>query len=140
MAVARQLVELGHSAREAAHIKLKQPLSSMTYMAEDSLPDDVLELVRAEVNVLQITYEHSAGDMQVELDANLTDELLEMGNAREVIRAIQAERKKSGVKLDDRITVTLPDWPASQETEIKRQTLAAELRKGDELSIRLADR
>ena len=46
------------------------------------------------------------------LDLALTPELIEAGLVREVIRAIQEERKQSGFDISDRIFVK---WGASKE-------------------------
>ena len=46
------------------------------------------------------------------LDLALTPELIEAGMVREVIRAIQEERKQSGFEISDRIFVR---WGASKQ-------------------------
>jgi isoleucyl-tRNA synthetase len=137
MGLARQVVEAGHAQREARQLKLKQPLQKAIYMAEVALPIDIELLIAAELNVLSVEFGGQADEIAVRYDEVLTDELRDMGQARQIIRAIQAERKKAGVRLDDRVVVTLPDWPASQEAEIKRQTLATELVKGDAIKVEL---
>ena len=66
----------------------------------------------------------------VALDLTLTPELIEAGLVREVIRAIQEERKQSGFDISDRIVVR---WGANVEVskaiikhvaEIGEETLA----------------
>ena len=66
----------------------------------------------------------------VALDLTLTPELIEAGIVREVIRAIQEERKQSGFEISDRISV---NWSANPEVtaaiaknlaEIGEETLA----------------
>ena len=66
----------------------------------------------------------------VALDLALTPELIEAGIVREVIRAIQEERKQSGFEISDRISV---NWSANAEVtaaitknlaEIGEETLA----------------
>lgn len=140
MALVRRLVELGHSAREEHKIKLKQPLQCLTYWAEHELPQSMLDLVKSEANVLSVIYGGQSDEMRVNLDTVMTDQLREMGEAREIIRSIQVARKKLGVKLDDRIIVTLPAWPESQKDEIMRQTLADDLIVGSTLLVTLASR
>jgi isoleucyl-tRNA synthetase len=135
MTIARQLVELGHAAREDHKIKLKQPLASATYWGYAELSAEVTSLLRAELNVLKVEWGGGHGDLRVEFDTNQTPLLREMGEARELVRSIQAERKKLGCELDARVVVTLPAWPESQAEEIKRQTLADELKVGDELKV-----
>ena len=48
------------------------------------------------------------------MDLQLSPELIEAGIVREVIRAIQEERKQSGFEISDRITVR---WGARQEVK-----------------------
>ena len=67
------------------------------------------------------------------LDLALTPELIQSGLVREVIRAIQEERKKIGLDVSDRITVNwnAPDQVAdaikSAVAEISAEVLATSL-------------
>jgi isoleucyl-tRNA synthetase len=76
------------------------------------------------------------GDLSVELDTELDDELLLEGRARDLIRQLNEMRKQAGLEVTDRIRVRLPrshedllahaDW-------IKGEVLAVELAlDGDE--------
>jgi hypothetical protein len=94
----------------------------------------MIALVRDELNVLEVELKPGEEE-KVTLDLALTGELKDMGEAREIIRSIQAERKKLGCSLDARVVVTLPDWPDSQTEEIKRQTLANDLINGEALKV-----
>lgn len=51
------------------------------------------------------------------------------------MRQIQEERKKLGTKLDEKVSVTLEDWPKAFEGEIKRKALAREIKKGSEFKV-----
>ncbi|MCI2425652.1 isoleucine--tRNA ligase [Candidatus Acetothermia bacterium] len=55
MVMARQIVTLGHRARNRAQIKVRQPLSQIIF-SDDSIPlrDEVIALIKAELNVEQI--------------------------------------------------------------------------------------
>ena len=75
----------------------------------------------------------SHGGESVALDLALSPELIAQGLVREVIRAIQEERKNSGFDISDRIVVR---WRANAETaqaikaaqeEIAREVLATEI-------------
>ena len=117
-------------------LKLKQPLASATYTSAQKLSQEQEELLRQELNVISI--KHQSGDEPaVSYDTTMTTELKEMGEARELIRTIQSERKKLGCSLDARVDVTLPHWPESQAEEIARQTLANKLVKGDEVKVKV---
>ena len=77
----------------------------------------------------------------VALDLTLTQELINAGNVREVIRALQEGRKNAGFDISDRIVVT---WNANSEMapavnesleHIAREVLAVEMK--DRKSTRL---
>ena len=76
----------------------------------------------------------------VALDLTLTPELIEAGLVREVIRAIQEERKNSGFDISDRISV---EWNATSDTalaidsaltEISQEVLATSFTRNESLS------
>jgi isoleucyl-tRNA synthetase len=98
MARARQAVESGLSARDAARLKVRQPLASIA-LPGDALPEDIAQIVREELNVKALVF----GAPEVKLDTEITEELRLEGLAREVVRAIQDLRKKSGLNVEDRI-------------------------------------
>ncbi len=69
----------------------------------------------------------------VVIDTNLTDELIEEGNVREIISKIQTMRKDSGFEVMDNIKIAftgnkmVADIAARNADEIKDETLAKEL-------------
>ena len=98
MALARQAVELGLAARDAARIKVRQPLASVS-LPGDPLPEEIAAIVREELNVKRLIF----GAPLVALDTVITEELRLEGLAREVVRLIQDRRKKIGLNVEDRI-------------------------------------
>lgn len=98
MARARQAVEAGLAARDAARLKVRQPLASCALTGEP-LPEDMAAIVREELNVKSLTF----GAQEVKLDTAITEDLRLEGLAREVVRAIQDRRKKLGLNVEDRI-------------------------------------
>ena len=98
MARARQGVEAGLAARDAARLKVRQPLASIA-LPGDPMPEEIAAIVRDELNVKSITF----GAPEVKLDTVITEELKLEGLAREVVRAIQDRRKKAGLNVEDRI-------------------------------------
>ena len=66
----------------------------------------MLNLIKDEVNVKEIIFTDKIGK-EVELDANITEELREEGILREVIRAVQAERKAQKLIPQDKISVRI---------------------------------
>jgi isoleucyl-tRNA synthetase len=98
MARARVAVEAGLGARDAARIKVRQPLAGIALPGEP-LPDDIAAVVREELNVKSLTF----GAPEVRLETFVTEELKLEGLAREVVRIIQDRRKKVGLNVEDRI-------------------------------------
>ncbi len=98
MARARQAVEAGLAARDAARLKVRQPLAGIALPGE-AFPEEIEAIVREELNVKAITF----GAPEVKLDTVITEELKLEGLAREIVRAIQDRRKKLGFNVEDRI-------------------------------------
>jgi isoleucyl-tRNA synthetase len=61
MALARQIVTAGHSARNSANIKLRQPIARALVTMEDAvtLKEELVELVRDELNVRELVFVES---------------------------------------------------------------------------------
>ena len=84
----------------------------------------------------------SLGDrgVTVVIDKNLTPELIEEGNVREIISKIQTMRKDSGFEVMDNIRIafsgntTVEDVAKRNECEIKEETLGVELLVGTTLT------
>src|SRR5437879_9674099 len=131
MARARQAVESGLAARDAARLKVRQPLAGIA-LPGDPLPDDIAAIVREELNVKSITF----GALDVQLDTVITEELKLEGLAREVVRAIQDRRKKIRLNGEDRIATRYEsDGMLSRALErhgdyIKTETLSVTLAPG----------
>ena len=98
MARARQAVEAGLAARDAARLKVRQPLAGVA-LPGDPLPEDIAAIVRDELNVKSLSFRAP----QVKLDTLITEDLKLEGLAREVVRLIQDRRKKLGLNVEDRI-------------------------------------
>lgn len=134
MQYVRKIVELGLAARKEAQLKVKQPLAKITVYAEEkevSLGQNLLQLIRDELNIKEITFINKKTELSVELETKLTDDLIAEGQAREIVRKIQEERKKLETKLDEHVSVSLESWPKEFESYIKQQALVQTLSKGD---------
>lgn len=95
---ARQAVEAGRAARDAARLKVRQPLAAI-HLPGDPLPEEIAAIVRDELNLKRLEF----GAPEVRLDTEITEDLKLEGLAREVVRAIQDRRKKAGLNVEDRI-------------------------------------
>ena len=98
MADARRAVEAGLAARDAARIKVRQPLGSAA-LPGDPLTEEIAAIVREELNVKKLSF----GAPEVLLDTHITEELRLEGLARDIVRTIQNLRKDSGFEIEDRI-------------------------------------
>ena len=133
MARARQAVEAGLAARDSLRLKVRQPLATIALPGE-SLPEDLAAIVRDELNVKSITF----GATEVQLDSVITEELKLEGLAREIVRFIQARRKKLGLNVEDRIDTRYDaDGLVARAIErhsdyIKTETLSTSLAPGRE--------
>lgn len=109
MQVMRGLVELGLSLRKEQNLKVRQPLSELQYSfgEENQNLDPALEAILAEeLNVKKVTsgdavvrhgwVSKTDGKYSVNLNLEITEDLKNEGLARELERAIQDLRKKSG--------------------------------------------
>ncbi len=131
MAEVRKIVTLGLEARSRSNIKVRQPLLKLK-IKDSRLSGDNLEqyqdLIKAEINVKEAAFDTSIPEA-VELDVNITPELKEEGNVRELIRAIQELRKQEKLNPSDAVSLKIRTEQKGQalvkkfETEIKKTTL-----------------
>ncbi|MBQ3464822.1 isoleucine--tRNA ligase [Candidatus Saccharibacteria bacterium] len=105
-------------------IKIRQPLSKLTYDGE-KLDDYYEQIIAEEVNVKKVE-----NGKKLVLDKTLTPELIEEGRAREIIRSVQAARKKAGLRQDDQIKLSISvNLPKGYEDLIKTEVGATEINK-----------
>jgi len=107
-------------------IKVRQPLSELVYGGE-KLDEFYEGIIAEEVNVKRVV--HGDG---MKLDKVLTDELRDEGFARELIRCVQAARKKAGLQVDDRIRLSLSEEvPGGFGEMVKEEVLAIDMSVGE---------
>lgn len=94
----RETVSALLDMRQKANIKVRQPLQSVTLT--ENMADEFLNIIKDELNVKEILI----GDT-VSLDTNLSQELIDEGFARDVIRAIQDARKTEKLTPSDEIEI-----------------------------------
>lgn len=145
MRIVREIVEAGHRARKENKLKVRQPLASATTNIPADLQfkvrsnaDSYKALVMEELNVKNVIPgpDVAEGEMiTVSYDITLTDELRMEGKVRELIRSIQAERKKQGIKLEQKIDLTIPEEFAGYEETIRKAVLTNTVTVGSELRI-----
>ncbi len=157
MELVRIIIGLGHADRKFNKIKVRQPLKKIIITITREFPkfDEELEgLIKDELNVKKVVYEvvniteikkaqenipagFTAGnfDFMVRLDTQLTKELIEEGEARDIIREIQKQRKTLGTTLNEKVDVVLKNWPKTFEDYIKRKASVGSITKGPKFSV-----
>jgi isoleucyl-tRNA synthetase len=102
MARARSVVSKILERRTESGRAIRQPLASATvWLPEGELDAELVEIIKDEVNVKTIVMEK--GEYNVELDVNLTPELLREGMVRDIVRRINEMRKNNKLTIEDRI-------------------------------------
>lgn len=138
----RNITQAGHALRNAAKVKVRQPLQTL-YVEDWKNPLGWQKgLVCQEVNVLNVDHQSAIPNgwdreecdgMSVGLDVRLNDLLLEVGGVREVIRAVQNRRKELGLVITDHIAIfgvaETPIWTVLEkhQKEILAKTNASRI-------------
>jgi len=101
METVRDYVNQGLSIRAKEHIKVRQPLASVTVPSLGKFVD-FEDILSEELNVKKVI-----SGKEFILDLVITKKLKSEGISREVIRHIQSARKSAGLNIDDRINLSL---------------------------------
>lgn len=109
MAEVRGYVNEALALRAKNGVKIRQPLASVK-VPQNAKSFDFAPILMEELNVKSVEF----GGEGVEFDFELTPELSAEGLMREIIRHIQAARKKAGLNVDDRIELNF----ISENTEV----------------------
>lgn len=127
----RELITEGLAQRATAGIKVRQPLASAKVVLPFDITDadkaELLNIICEELNLKRLDV--GIGEtMAIKVDTNVTPELKQEGQARELIRTIQNVRKKAGLNVDDRITLNI--YSESKEinkmVDVYKATILAE--------------
>ena len=106
METIRDLATQGNMLRKTNNIPVRQPLA--TFFVSVSLGEEYVEILKDELNVKEV----KKGEKDVSyFDTNITPELKEEGNFRELVREIQDIRKEKGLKPSDFITLNISTNP-----------------------------
>jgi bifunctional DNA-binding transcriptional regulator/antitoxin component of YhaV-PrlF toxin-antitoxin module len=142
MSKAREIVEMGHSLRSQAGIRVRQPLSKINFNYDfGEYKDEISNIILPELNIEEfsdqikkpITQENK--ELSVTIETELDERLKELGDLRELTRMIQDARKKSGLKPSDMIDVdyygdgNAIEFIKKYKSEIEKATNVAELRE-----------
>ncbi|HOR01691.1 MAG TPA: isoleucine--tRNA ligase [Candidatus Woesebacteria bacterium] len=137
MFLIQQICEQGNMIRKTKQISTRQPLSLLTVSSSQNLKlnQDLIEIIKNEINVKDIKFIKSNKSLTIDLDTNITPQLKAEGDARDLVRQIQNLRKELNLNLKDKINIYSPNWPSDFEAEIKSKTLAESITKADQLKI-----
>ena len=110
MAEVRKIVGFGLEARARAGIKVRQPLGKIVVKVakENTLKDkqELIQLIADELNVKSVEFDPQI-EATVELDTEITADLKDEGNLRDLLRAVQNLRKESGLKAGEPANMTV---------------------------------
>lgn len=110
MKTVREIVSTGLQLRQKAGIPVRQPLSSLQIL-KNELGGEYLEIIKDELNVKEIKI-----GSEIVLDTNITLELKEEGNYRELVRAVQDMRKKMELVPSDVVEISIETNDEGQNT------------------------
>ena len=131
MEVVREVVSKALEARDAAKIKVRQPLATLSIPADTALSGAYLSIIAEEVNVKKVEKKGNT----ITLDIILTPELREEGYVRDTIRAIQVFRKESGLKPGEQ--AVYPATVSAEERAIIEKNLE-QIRKATHTTIQFS--
>ena len=130
-----KLASIINDFRKQSGVKVKIPLKSLTYSGPESLGQDVESIVKSETNVYDLKFDKKQDEFAVNGASDESNQDVKAGMARDIIRSIQQERKKIGTTYEEKVNVTLVDWPEEFEDEIKKKALVSSITKGDKLIV-----
>ncbi len=134
MEVASQILMM----RKSHQVAVKMPLKTVTYTGPTELSEQVAKVVAAEVNTYSLEYGGKSDEWACAKEEEFTDitnQDLEAGQMRDIIRKIQQQRKILGTTFDEMVDVQIPEWPEKFTEEIKKQALVDSLTKSSEFVV-----
>ncbi|MCD4704767.1 class I tRNA ligase family protein [bacterium] len=141
METARKVVEKSHNLRDQAGIKVRQPLAGIEYrFNEKALNDEFEQIIAEEVNIKTVEFNKKLGKDTVKLDTEINLELKKEGDLRELIRNINALRKKAQLTIQDKVDIYYTSEhydllalikDENNTRELKNSVLADHLKQGE---------
>lgn len=135
----RKVIEIGHGKRKQLGIKVRQPLAEFRVKnLEFKVSEDLYFLIKDELNVKRIIVDNGEGEISADFDTVITPELKLEGEARDIVRSIQEERKKMGMAIDEKVDVSLPSWPDTYLDYITKNALIRNMTKNTQFIVKRA--
>ncbi len=132
---ARKVAEVAHALRKNAEIKVRIPIRQMKYNGPSEINEEVLEVLKAEINVYELSFGKKTAEYLVEAETSDNNLDLNFGLARDIIRKIQEERKNLKTNQEEKVIVTMPFWPIEHEEYIKKRALISKIVQGDKFLV-----
>jgi isoleucyl-tRNA synthetase len=109
----RDLVTLGFESRQKTNIKVRQPLASIT-ISDENLSSEFTDILKDELNIKNVIIDPLVEKNTVVIDTEITDELRNEGEMRDMIRKVQDMRKVADLVPKDVVIIYLteiqPSW------------------------------
>ncbi len=129
----RLVVEKAHSERKLKGIPIRQVLSKLevTNLYIDN--EDIVKLIKDELNVKEIVFIKGKGEVNVKFDTKITPDLEEEAKTRDLIRKIQQKRKEMGISLNEQIYLKNLWFPKNNNLieKIKKTCIVSKYSIGD---------
>ncbi len=115
MQIVRKICELGHNLRAQAGIRVRQPLSKLIVLGA-KISDSLVDIVKDELNIKEVEFKKDLpqgnnwkpikeGGIELCLNTEISLELKEQGLVREIVRQVNALRKKAGLTPKDLVDI-----------------------------------
>jgi len=138
----RLVVEKIHAQRKNLAVPIRQPLARATISGvKTPFSEDLVSVMKEETNIKELLFDtkKASEEMTVILDTELTQELIDEGKMRELIRKVQGLRKEKKCAVTDMITLQLPDiyrsLPEPLLDKVKTETLVKDIVWAETLDI-----
>ncbi len=138
MEAARKIVTLALEQRAKHGIKVRQPLAQLS-IGDESIARNIMltEILLDELNVKDVAFDAQLSKDAVLLDLEITPELKEEGLRRDILRAVQDERKKLGLVPGEEVTLSVSGDAVLQQLSeamkdmLKEEAAVVSITRGD---------
>lgn len=155
MEVVQKIAEMGQTLRTVNGLKVRQPLSELQFNIQNetvsTLGDWMKDIIKSELNLKDVVekleinenenlkvLEDTSYKVKLGLNTEINETLMEEGTVREVIRAIQASRKKLGFQQGEKVSLeyytedeSLKNVISNNLDKIKEAITADSITEGD---------
>lgn len=134
----RAIVTLGLRERQVKNIPVRQPLHATLHenvKKKFGFSQEYLNILKEELNLKEVRF--ALQDSLIKLDFDITPELRQEGNYRELARALQDIRKKQGLKPSDGVVLSVKTDNLGQkliqnfENDLKKTVLISKINFSD---------